>query len=54
MKKIFLNIKTSVFGAVAGLPLLIDGIASKDFSKIISGIGAILVGLYAKDHDNQF
>jgi hypothetical protein len=54
MKRFFNNIKTTVFGAVAGLPLLIDGIATKDFSKIFSGIGAILVGLFAKDHDSQF
>jgi hypothetical protein len=54
MKKLFKNIKTTVFGAVAGLPLLVDGIASKDYTKIFSGIGALLVGLFAKDHDNQF
>lgn len=54
MKKLFKNIKTTVFGAVAGLPLLVEGIATKDFAKIFSGIGALLVGLFAKDHDNQF
>jgi hypothetical protein len=54
MKRFFNNIKTTVFGAVAGLPLLVDGIATKDFTKIFSGIGAILVGLFAKDHDSQF
>ena len=54
MKKFFNNIKTTLFGAVAGLPILIDGIGTKDFTKIFSGIGAILVGLFAKDHDSQF
>jgi hypothetical protein len=54
MKRFFNNIKTTVFGAVAGLPILVDGIATKDFSKIFSGIGAILIGLFAKDHDSQF
>jgi hypothetical protein len=54
MKKFFNNIKTTLFGAVAGLPILIDGISTKDFTKIFSGIGAILVGLFAKDHDSQF
>jgi len=54
MKRFFKNIKTTVFGAVAGLPILIDGIATKDFTKIFSGIGAILVGLFAKDDDSKF
>lgn len=54
MKKFFNNIKTTVFGAVAGLPIIIDGIATKDFAKIFSGIGALLVGFFAKDHDSQF
>jgi len=54
MKKFFNNIKTTVFGAVAGLPIVIDGIATKDFAKIFSGIGALLVGFFAKDHDSQF
>ena len=31
MKRFFNNIKTTVFGAVAGLPILVDGIATKDF-----------------------
>jgi hypothetical protein len=52
MKKLFVNIKTSVFGAVAGLPMIADGIASKDIVKIITGIGTLLIGLYAKDHNN--
>lgn len=54
MKRFFNNIKTTMFGAVAGLPLLIDGIASKDIAKILSGIGTLLVGFFAKDHDSQF
>jgi hypothetical protein len=54
MKRFFNNIKTTVFGAVAGLPLLIDGIASKDIAKILGGLGTLLVGFFAKDHDSQF
>ena len=54
MKRLLKNIKTSVFGAVAGLPVLIDGIVTKDITKILGGIGALLVGLFAKDHDSQF
>lgn len=54
MKRFFKNIKTSVFGAVAGLPIIIDGIGTKDITKILGGIGALLVGLFAKDADQQF
>jgi len=52
MKRFFVNIKTSIFGAVAGLPLIAEGIAHKDLVKIITGIGTLLIGLYAKDHNN--
>jgi hypothetical protein len=54
MRRFFNNIKTTVFGAVAGLPLLVDGIASKDIAKILGGIGTLLVGFFAKDNDSQF
>jgi len=54
MRRFLNNIKTTIFGAVAGLPLLIDGIANKDFAKIFGGIGALLTGLFAKDADSQF
>lgn len=49
MKSIFKNIKTSVFGAVAGLPLLVEGVASKDLAKIVTGLGTLLIGIFAKD-----
>ena len=49
MKKLLQNLKTSIFGAVAGLPLIAEGITHKNFVQIISGIGALLVGLLAKD-----
>ena len=52
MKKLFTNIKTSIFGTVAGLPMIAAGIAEKDIVKIITGIGTLLIGLYAKDHNN--
>jgi len=54
MRRFLNNIKTTVFGAVAGLPLLVDGIVSKDIAKILGGIGTLLVGLFAKDNDSQF
>lgn len=53
MKHIFKNIKTTLFGSVAGLSLLGDGIAKKDWALIVSGIGTLLVGLFAKDHDTH-
>ena len=53
MRKLINNIKTTFFGAVAGLPLLIDGIITKDISKIIGGIGTLMVGFYAKDNDTH-
>lgn len=49
MKSIFRNIKTSLFGAVAGLPLIVEGVASKDWAKIATGLGTLLIGLFAKD-----
>ena len=49
MKHILKNLKTSIFGAVAGLPIIAEGIQSKNVAQIISGLGALLVGLLAKD-----
>jgi hypothetical protein len=49
MKHIIKNIKTSIFGSIAGLPIIIEGIQSKNIIHIISGLGTLLVGLLAKD-----
>lgn len=49
MKSYLDNLKTTIFGAVAGLPLIIEGIVSKDWNKLLEGIGIFLVGIYAKD-----
>ena len=49
MKKILKNLKTSIFGAVAGLPIIAEGIQDKNIVQIISGLGALLIGLMAKD-----
>lgn len=51
MKKIVANFKTSIFGAVAGLPMLVEGIVAKDLSKVAMGLGTLLIGLFAKDND---
>jgi hypothetical protein len=49
MKKVLKNIKTTIVGAFAGLPLLIQGIASKNIMEIITGAGIFLTGLFAAD-----
>lgn len=49
MKQLFENIKTSLFGAVAGLPLLVEGVLSKDWHKALEGLGILLIGIFAKD-----
>ena len=51
MKKIIKNFKTSIFGAVAGLPMIVEGVVTKDVSKIAVGVGTLLIGLFAKDND---
>ena len=53
MKRILKNIKTSFFGSVAGLPLIGDGLAEKDWIKVVSGLGIMITGLLAKDSDVQ-
>jgi hypothetical protein len=49
MKRVLKNIKTTIVGAFAGLPLLIQGIAGKNVMEIITGAGIFLTGLFAKD-----
>lgn len=49
MKEYLNNLKTTLFGAVAGLPLLIEGLLSKDWSKALEGLGILLIGIFAKD-----
>jgi hypothetical protein len=51
MKKLFTNFKTTLFGSIAGLPLIVEGIQTKDVVKIISGVSMLFLGLVAKDHN---
>lgn len=53
MKRILKNIKTTLFGAVAGLPQIINGIATKDISEILVGVSTLAIGLFAKDADTK-
>lgn len=45
----FKNWKTTGAGCIGGLPLLIEGISTKDLGKVIYGLGLVLVGIFAKD-----
>jgi len=51
MKSIFQNIKTTLFGTIAGCPAIVDGFQSHNWSHILAGFGALLLGLFAKDHN---
>ena len=53
MKTIFKNIKTTLFGSIAGLPTIVEGVQTHNISHIIAGIGALLLGLFAKDHSTN-
>lgn len=43
--------KTTITGVLSGLPLLFIGIVEKDPKSIVAGLGLIIGGLSAKDHD---
>jgi hypothetical protein len=45
------NLKTTLFGAVAGLPVIFEGAQSGDWKMVLAGIGMLLVGIFAKDGD---
>ena len=49
MKGFFDNLKTTLFGAVAGLPIIFEGIQKNDVPMILAGLGMLLVGIFAKD-----
>ena len=51
MKKLLKNIKTTLFGSIAGLPAICEGIQQHNVMHILAGVGALLLGLFAKDHN---
>ena len=53
MRRILKNWKTSLVGIVSGLPLLVEGIIVGDPVKITTALGAIFIGLLAKDSDKE-
>jgi hypothetical protein len=49
MKQMIENVKTSLFGAVAGLPVIWEGAMANDWKMVLAGIGMLLVGIFASD-----
>jgi hypothetical protein len=49
MKQMMENVKTSLFGAVAGLPMIWEGALDQDWKMVLAGIGMLLVGIFASD-----
>jgi len=43
------NLWTSISGSVAGIAQISEGVQNNDSSKIITGIGLILLGLFATE-----
>jgi hypothetical protein len=43
------NIWTSLSGTIAGVPVIAEGIAEKNTTKIVSGMAILLLGLLAKE-----
>jgi len=43
------NWKTTCCGGIGGLPMPIEGITTKDWTKAAYGLGVLLLGLFAKD-----
>lgn len=46
---VFNSWKTSVFGGVAGIPQVIEGIQKKDYLQVVYGAATFLALLMAKD-----
>ncbi len=55
MKRIFKNaigdLLTSILGSLAGLPVLIEGIQTKNTAKILEGAGLFLLGLVSNSEE---
>lgn len=52
-KKILRNLKTTLLGSFTGLPIIVQGLADKDATTVITGVGLFLTGLFAKDADKD-
>jgi uncharacterized membrane protein len=49
MKHLLKNIKTTIFGAFAGLPVIVEGVQHKNVLQVITGVSIFLTGLFASD-----
>lgn len=43
--------KTTVFGGVPGLAMMVEGVQSKNYGIALGGLGILLVSIFAKDHN---
>lgn len=53
MKKVWGNIKTTLFGCFAGLPQIVAGVKTGDIMMIVTGASTLLMGLFAKDYNSN-
>lgn len=49
MKKFLKNWLTTLLGSVAGVPIILEGLDTSDWKLVLAGVGAMLVGLFARD-----
>ena len=45
------NWKTSAVGVIGAIPQIVEGIQSKNWSQVATGICTLLLGLFAKDNN---
>lgn len=51
LKALVKNWKTTAFGLITGLPLIVQGVKTQDWNLVIAGLGAIVGGSASKDFD---
>ena len=44
------NLWTSIAGSIAGIAQIKEGVATNNTAQIITGIGVLLIGLFAKEN----
>ena len=47
------NRKTSTAGALAGIPVIIEGVQNRNWTLVLAGLGMVLTGLFAKDQSEE-
>jgi len=51
LKNALKNVITTIAGSVAGIAEIQSGITEKNTTKIILGIGIMIIGIFAKEND---